>query len=575
MGSVATTSTVESKRVLLKTLERLISLRAHDNPKPFESLREKLLEEQFQVVVMGEFKRGKSSLINALLGESILPVAAIPLTSVVTVVKAGPTTKASVEFLDGRSTEISRAQIEDYVAEDRNPKNHKQVSRVVVQAPSDLLGEGTLLVDTPGSGSVYRHNTEVAQKYLPQADAVILVISSDPPISDTEVQFLHSIRRWARKLFIVLNKIDYLAPSDLKRSLEFTRKVVHEALDARALLFPISAKLALEAERDGDDEKLQRSGFKTFIAALEGFLREEKSQLLFDSVQSRIKNLVEGQLLEIDMGLAGARATGEQWKSKVEDLKNKLGTAKRGQYELSKLYQAELKDHIRTTEESLYGMVRERTRKIAKTLEDHYRSIQSESSAQVREKLNKLFVDEVENAFSGYLTEEEPRWTKTFQEMTDRYLESTVLLVNDIRKAAAAGFGVEHRPLAKPPIAVTPPTVWFIVDEVSVWTGGMQSMPTLRIFKPFFWRAMKNKIGEAMDMNAGRLRYDYARRLQQSGEQILDLIQAFFDASIEILEKAVAGTEKKGQAAAEIGRADQESFESKKKALLVALSELG
>ena len=560
---------------LLEALDRLIGLAEGPERKYFEELKTKLLEEQFQVVVMGEFKRGKSSLINALLGETILPVASIPLTSVVTVVKSGPQTKATVEFLDGRSNEIGPAAIEDYVAEERNPKNRKRVGRVIVEAASSLLGKGTLLVDTPGSGSIYRHNTEAAQEYLPQADAVIIVLSSDPPIGETEVQFLRSVRRWTRKLFVVLNKIDYLAPSDLERSLQFTQRAVDEALGVRVPLFPISAKLALEAKKTGDDEMLERSGFKVFVGALEGFLKEEKRQSLIDSVQARAKNLVDGLLLRIDMDLAGVDVAGERWRSKIETLRRRLTEVKRGQYELSKLYRAEIEDHARVTEESLYAMVRERTRTISRALEERYRSIRSEPGAQVRKALNALFVGEIEDAFSSFLAQEEPRWTQAFQEMTDRYLASTVALVNETRQDTASVFGVEYRALAKPPITVAQPAVWFIVDDVSIWSGGIHSMPTLRIFKAFFWRTMQRKIGEAMDMNAGRLRYDHARRLEQAEQKALDLIQAFFDSSIESLERAITGSKRKAEVVQLAGQTDRFALEARKQLLTAVLGSGG
>ena len=240
-------------------------------------LARKLSEDRFQVVVMGEFKRGKSSLINALLGQPLLPVAAVPLTSVVTVVRQGAATRAFVEFQGGHRRETAVGSIVEFVSEERNPKNEKRVERVVVETSADFLADGTILVDTPGAGSVYRHNTEVAQKYMPEADAVILVLSVDPPISQTEVEFLHSVRRWVKKLFIVQNKIDYLEPADLKASLAFTGKVLAEALgQSEATLIPISAKQALQARQNGDPALLSASGLEQLENRLRSFLAAEK-----------------------------------------------------------------------------------------------------------------------------------------------------------------------------------------------------------------------------------------------------------------------------------------------------------
>ena len=543
--------------------------------RPFQELKEKLLQEQFQVVVMGEFKRGKSSLINALLGQSVLPVAAVPLTSVVTVVKAGPQLEVSVEMLDGRRQEIAPSAIEDFVSEERNPKNQKGVDRVVVQAPAPFLQGGTLLVDTPGAGSVYRHNTEVAQKYLPQSDAVILVLSADPPISQSEVEFLNSIRRWTRKLFVVLNKIDYLSPADLEKSTAFTLKVLREALDdPQAVLYPISAKLALEAKHSENEALLEESRFRSLSGVLENFLRKEKGDLLVDAVRVRAANILERRLLEIDLRISAIKDGPEQWAAKIKELGRRLDAAKRKQYESSRLFHTELKDHIKAMEESLYSRTVLESRKIARELDEQYQSIRSKTAPEVREELNKTFIIRIDDFFSRFLAEEEPKWTMQFSAMTDRALENTLAVVNEVLRESAPAFGAEHRPLGKPVVAVAPPTVWFVLEEVSIWSGGLGSVPTLRIFKPFFWRALRKKIGEAMDVNAGRLRYDYSNRLEKAGQEALEFIEKFFESSIGTLEKALPSAKERREEALRGAEDVRSALEQRKRSLLKALAQI-
>ena len=120
-----------------------------------EELKEKIQDNVFNLVVLGQFKRGKTSLINALLGAEILPTAVVPLTSIATILKYGETLNINVYFNDGRVTEIEPATLTQYVTEKGNPRNEKDVQEVIITYPSSYLKDGVRLIDTPGVGSVY------------------------------------------------------------------------------------------------------------------------------------------------------------------------------------------------------------------------------------------------------------------------------------------------------------------------------------------------------------------------------------------------------------------------------------
>jgi ribosome biogenesis GTPase A len=124
-------------------------------------------------VIPGAFKRGKSTLINALLGEPVLPTAMVPLTSVVTILGYGESLDIQVHFQNGRSQKITQPELADYITEKGNPRNQKGVREVEIAYPYDYLRDGVRIIDTPGVGSVYSHNTEVAYNYLPQVEAAV------------------------------------------------------------------------------------------------------------------------------------------------------------------------------------------------------------------------------------------------------------------------------------------------------------------------------------------------------------------------------------------------------------------
>ena len=261
-------------------------------------LIDKLRQNRFNLVILGAFKRGKSTLINALLGEPILPTAIVPLTSVVTVLGYGEQLNIEVIFQNGERRKISQRELVDYITEKGNPRNQKGVREVAIAYPSDYLKDGVRVIDTPGVGSVYSHNTEVAYNYLPQVDAAIFVVTVDPPLSAAEQEFLKDIREYVHKLFVVLNKIDYVEAADRQEVLEFTTQVLQDNLETQQVnIFPISAKLALDAKSNGHPENLAASQLPEFENHLRQFLYKEKGRvLLISCISGALKTITDSTL---------------------------------------------------------------------------------------------------------------------------------------------------------------------------------------------------------------------------------------------------------------------------------------
>jgi hypothetical protein len=180
------------------------------------------MESHFQLAVLGQFKRGKSTFINALLGAPVLPAAVVPLTAIATFIAWGAYPLIKVTYQGGRlpeevhPTDLHSIQerIRDFVAEERNPANVHRVSRVDLFLPAEILENGLVLIDTPGIGSTLQHNTDTALRALPECDAAMFVVSPDPPITEAEITYLARVRTHVVNVFFVLNKIDYLDAAD-------------------------------------------------------------------------------------------------------------------------------------------------------------------------------------------------------------------------------------------------------------------------------------------------------------------------------------------------------------------------
>jgi GTPase SAR1 family protein len=150
-----------------------------------EELRERLAQGRLHLAVLGQFKRGKSTFLNAILGEEVLPASVVPLTAIPTFIYHDRLRTATVLYQDNREEEFTATQSEDlhtmlsrFVTESGNPNNRLGVSYVKITHPAAILEQGVVLIDTPGIGSTFRHNTETTLNFLPQCDAALFIVSA-------------------------------------------------------------------------------------------------------------------------------------------------------------------------------------------------------------------------------------------------------------------------------------------------------------------------------------------------------------------------------------------------------------
>ena len=235
------------------TALRIIANEFDDNfvSREAESTLLALDEQRFNVAFIGQFKRGKSSLINAILGEEILPTDMLPVTSVITIVQFGEHRRYIVNYNDGHSDQIGIDSIPDFVSEANNPSNVKAVKDVVVELPIPILQNGIRLVDTPGIGSVFALNTETTVTYIPKIDIAVVVLGSDPPVSAEELSLIKAVSQRANTLYVVLNKADLVDPQAIERVKEFTRDVIKSELGTEPeRIFHVSARDVLKGKPD-------------------------------------------------------------------------------------------------------------------------------------------------------------------------------------------------------------------------------------------------------------------------------------------------------------------------------------
>jgi GTP-binding protein EngB required for normal cell division len=292
------------------------------------SLRERLATERFQLAVLGQFKRGKSTVLNALLGQSVLPIGVVPVTAIATFLESAATLRIRVTYVSGKveefepkSTEALREKLTTFVTEEANPRNVLSVARVDVFLPAELLERGVVLIDTPGVGSTHRHQTAAADAVLPECDAALLVVSADPPITEIEIDYLSRIRETVARLIVVLNKIDIIAAHEREKAVTFLRDALvdHAGLGPFTPIFSLSARDALRAKESGEAEAFAASGFAELEKHLLQFLANEKHETLNTAVARKAAALIAQLELETEIGLKSLRLP-------VEDLERRMAT---------------------------------------------------------------------------------------------------------------------------------------------------------------------------------------------------------------------------------------------------------
>lgn len=277
-------------------------------------LRRRLGEQRLHVAILGQFKRGKSTVLNALLGEPLLPTAVVPVTAIPTYVRAGATPQVAISFRgDRRPAEEFTAEkaidlekhIHRFVAEEANRDNRLDVAAVQVFLPAPVVSKGIVLIDTPGIGSTLRHNTEATLGFLPQYDVALFVVSVDPPMTQVEAEFLATVLAHVPHLAFVLNKVDQIDAAEHPAALGFLRDVLskqsHVPPDVR--IFSVSARQALEAKRNGNADLLVRSGFDELEAYLTEQLARQKSSLLLVAIAGKGAAVLSEGLMTLELAL--------------------------------------------------------------------------------------------------------------------------------------------------------------------------------------------------------------------------------------------------------------------------------
>src|SRR5579884_891381 len=260
-----------------------------------------LAEDRFNLAVVGQFKRGKSTLMIPVLESHLLPAGLRPLKAAITTLCYGSKERVVLRRKGWTfEQEVPMTELAEYITERGNPGNEKGLIEARIELPLPFLRRGLHFIDTPGIGSARQENTATTYAFLPQMAAVIFVTSVEAPLSEAEERFLLDIRGQVRQLFIVVNKLDMLGDTEREEVLGYIQAQVNRLLgtgDVR--LYPLSARVGLAAKLNHDQAGISRSGLLPFEQALTAFLAEAQGRTFLVSILDRALRLFTGANLAL------------------------------------------------------------------------------------------------------------------------------------------------------------------------------------------------------------------------------------------------------------------------------------
>jgi GTP-binding protein EngB required for normal cell division len=483
------------------------------------------------VAILGQFKAGKSSFINSLIGQDILPVGVVPVTTVITRLHYDQEPKAIITGFDGTRTEAAIDEVEQFISEERNPANEKNIETVDIGLPVLSRYPGLRLVDTPGLGSVFRHNTETSLEWLPEVGAAIVAVSADRPLSENDINLLRELARYTPKIILLLTKADLLSPSQQKEVIRFFRNTLQREINQALPVYPYSIKsntgslksridtvlVSLSAHRDTEFVNILRhktaSLAKSCLAYLAIALKTAEKA---DTDRESMKKLILTEKLNYDLIRSELFAV-----TRENMLRTRPAIAARldaGRAGFTRGLIGRLRKEMPTWKGNLWQLTRRYEEWLEENLTRELNQLSKEEHRHFFGTLNKTYLST-------------SRSLDLFRNLLDRNIETLLGI-----KLSPAEWDIRVPEPAHPDVAFTKvfdfhfDLLWFLIP--------------MTVFRGVFERHFLKKVPGIARMHLSRLAYQWEVRINRTIEEIRDQALKYVQeelATIDALLSQAAG----------------------------------
>jgi small GTP-binding protein len=530
-------SSVASVRPTVAVRESLVELRALANELlPPDSLADlddaiaRLDDVRCNVAVLGEFKRGKSTLVNALVEHALLPTGVLPVTAAITVVRHGTRPRLVVGYIDGGEEERPFSALRGLVTESGDPASHGDVVSVAVEMPDGLLARGVQVVDTPGIGSIHAHNTTMTERFLGRVDVALCVLAADQPLNAPERELIGAAADAGARLMFTVNKIDQIEAGDRAATLQF----VAEGL--RDLVGPDPEILALSA-RTGE-------GVPALRQRLVALADAELGDVVARSGGTRGARMAASAAQAARLQAAALRLPMDELQERACQLELRLG-------ELEQAHQDARDLLARGVERALAARVDEPLTRLAR---DRRADLESElalvgagfdgGSRKLAGELDAWIDERTRGEFTVLATRYAHEISSELRMLESRYAARVTEILNDVRAAAQSGLNTD---LTGTPVAAglrRPPAFTFKLDDPEdtldrLAAAGRALLPGA-LGRRLVLRAARERLLAMTDRHAGRLRSALVSRAREGAREYADELEAAVEAACGAIRVAVA-----------------------------------
>lgn len=411
-----------------------------------EGLLRRTDEGRFFLAVVGQFKRGKSTLVNALLGSPVLPTGVVPVTAVVTILEYGERARALVERQDGGEEEVPLEAIADFVTEDRNPKNRRGVAAVIVRYPAPLLRQGISIVDTPGVGSVFELNTAATHSFVPKVDAALVVLGADPPISADELRLVERIARQVPDLLFVLNKSDLVPDKERAEAAAFCSRILAERLGG-----PVPEILFVSAKQTTTTAGLPASMLEGLRKRLVDLAERAGSRLVLRAVERGVQRLAAELAGALSLERRALTGPLESLEARIEEFRRQSLEIGRMLDDLDYQLRAEVEKTARRLNAEAQDFLAAEKPRLAESVGQRLAVLLHVPGRRLREAAGQEVRAVLEERLDAWLKQMEPRVDEHYRRLTDRFVQAANTCAARISEAAGQVLGLSVDPAPPEP----------------------------------------------------------------------------------------------------------------------------
>ena len=485
---------------------------------------------KINIAVLGQFKAGKSSFLNSFIGKEVLPTGVVPVTSVITQMKYRKNESAKIHFINNEIAEIKLDEIDGYVTEKNNPENLKNVFVVDLELPQLEQFSNFQFIDTPGIGSIFKHNTETTENWFSEIGLAIVTISAERPLGENEISLVKEISNHCPEIVILLNKVDLFTKEQIAEIIEYVKNNLKKEFNRDFKVYCYSSI------KDGEDYR-ERIKSELLMPLINGF-ENEYNKIVSHKTNSLVKTCL-GYLEIAQKTAQNSELENLQLKEQIfeEQLNNKfiykelqiitenlISKTRDNVYITFAAYQKELIINLRNEFKSAYAQWNENLDKTARKYE-----------AWIKERLTKELLVVYDNEIPRFMEmiEESKKhysfYTKSFRERLSSAVERVLQV-----KILPEDWQIEIKPLKKPDISIS---YSFDIHIDIVWF-----LFPMFIFKNIFGRHFINQIDYEVDKNIYRLTSDTSERINKSVDEMRLQVLKYFSNELSTIESILSNS---------------------------------